>query len=456
MGLQAYPFSGGAVPSKLSTYLPRLVSMSASASLVDVRVPVPARQPRQPKRERITMLLENNPYPQDVRVRSEAESLARAGYRVTTVAPTDGSQPARERINGVDVVRFRLVDGSSGGRIGFLREYLVAAVALHVWAVRELWRGSNVLHIHNPPDILFPAGALYRLLGRRVVFDHHDLFPETIDVKFGPGLASRFAAMCQRITIATANHVIATNQSYAEVAYSAGKKADEVTMVRNGPPAGWMRLASKPRDGVLMQVRIAYLGAMSSQDGVDGLAAILTRLRGGSDPVDIRLIVIGDGDARPLLAADLAARGLTDCVTFTGRVAPDQVPSLLADVDICVDPAPATDVNKRSTMTKVAEYMALAKPVVAYDLLETRRTAEDAALLVPPGDVDGFASAIRLLARDPELRSRLAAAAHRRASSLTWQHSERALLQVYEVLCCADAHGTEAARPTRSRGIPLR
>jgi glycosyltransferase involved in cell wall biosynthesis len=380
------------------------------------------------------MLLENNPYPQDVRVRSEAESLARAGHSVIAIAPTDGSQPPRERINGVDVVRFRLADGSAGGRVGFLREYVVAAVALHVGAIRELWRGSSVLHIHNPPDILFPAGALYRLAGRRVVFDHHDLFPETIDVKFGPGVASRFAAACQRLTIAVANHVIATNASYAEVAQSSGKRADEVTVVRNGPPAAWTELPSITREGVLGEVRIAYLGAMSSQDGVDGLAPILAHLRAGEDPVDVHLLVIGDGDARAALEADLAARGLAERVTFTGRVAPDQVPRLLGDADICIDPAPATDVNERSTMTKVAEYMALGKPVVSYDLLETRRTAGDAALFVRPGDADGFADAIRLLARDPELRGRLAGAARERAGSLTWQHSERALLRAYETL----------------------
>src|ERR1700733_7658551 len=99
------------------------------------------------------MLLENNPYPQDVRVRSEAESLARAGHHVTVIAPTDGKQSGRERGNDVEVIRFRLPDGSTQGRLGFLHEYLVAGVMLHLGALRELRRGSTVLHIHNPPDV---------------------------------------------------------------------------------------------------------------------------------------------------------------------------------------------------------------------------------------------------------------------------------------------------------------
>ncbi|MGI8713985.1 MAG: glycosyltransferase family 4 protein [Solirubrobacteraceae bacterium] len=379
------------------------------------------------------MLLENNPYPQDVRVRAEAESLARAGHRVTVVAPRDRAQPRSERVGGVDVVRFALPDGSTRGAGGFALEYLVASVALHRAALRALLHGATVLHIHNPPDIFFPAGALYRLAGRRVIFDHHDLFPETVGVKFGAGPASRVASWCQRMTFAVADHVIATNESYAAVAREVGRKRrEQVTIVRNGPPAAWTSLAADGREGVLEQIRLAYLGAISSQDGVEGLAPVMARLCAGPDALDVRLTVIGDGDARPALEAALARNGVAERVTFTGWVAPARVPELLAAADLCVDPAPATDVNERSTMTKLAEYLALGKPVVAYDLLEARRTAGDAALLVPAGDVDAFAKAISELARDPALRHDFTRRARRRAiEELTWERSEQALFEAY-------------------------
>jgi glycosyltransferase involved in cell wall biosynthesis len=385
--------------------------------------------------ERITMLLENNPYPQDVRVRAEAESLAGAGHRVMVAAPRAAGQPRRERINGVDVIRFRHVDGSHRGAVGFVLEYLVAGLALHLAAMRELLRGSTVLHLHNPPDILFPAGALYRLAGRKAIFDHHDLFPETVQVKLGSRLAARLAAGCQRMTFAVANHVVATNESYAAVARVAGhKRPDQITVVRNGPPAAWTRMPVQQAQGVLARVHLVYLGAISSQDGVEGLAPVLARLRYCDDPIDARLTVIGDGDGRPALERAFAAHGVLDLVTFTGRVAAARVPGLLADADICVDPAPATDVNERSTMTKLAEYLALGKPVVAYDLLEARRTAAGAAVLVERGNVDAFAEAILQLARDPPMRMRMADKARRRATALTWEHSERALLGAYEGL----------------------
>jgi glycosyltransferase involved in cell wall biosynthesis len=283
---------------------------------------------------------------------------------------------------------------------------------------------------------LFPAGAVYRLAARKVVFDHHDLFPETIEVKLGSRSAARVAALCERLTYAVANHVIATNASYAERAMRRGRKSPaQVTIVRNGPPRAWTRSPLGPQaDGELHQVQLAYLGAISAQDGVDGLAPVLARLCGGSAPLDVRLTVIGDGDGVGALSRALAAHGVADRVEFAGRVAPGRVPELLRKADICVDPAPPTEVNERSTMVKLAEYLALGKPVVAYDLLEARRTAGDAALLVKRGDVDAFARAIAGLARDAELRGRLRVAARRRAATLTWEHSERALLGAYRAL----------------------
>lgn len=381
-------------------------------------------------RDRVVMLLENNPYPQDVRVRSEAESLAAAGYGVEVIAPRGHNQSRREEIRGVSVRRFRQIEADGRSLTGFLLEYLIAFMALHFGAIRSLLRGATIVHLHNPPDFLFTAAAIFRLARRRVIFDHHDLFPETVEAKFGRGLAARGARLCERLTFAVADHVIATNDSYAQIARTRGRKRPaEVTVVRNGPPEAWLRLPMSIRPGALGSIRLAYLGAISTQDGVDSLAPVLARLVSlGLDPT---LTVVGDGDAREQLEASLRRAGVAERVIITGWVAWEEVPGLLSASDVCVDPAPASEVNQRSTMIKIAEYLALGKPVVAYDLAETRRTSRDSAVLVPPADTERFAAAIAEIARDPTLRSRLATAARERAEQLVWTHSEKALLDAY-------------------------
>jgi glycosyltransferase involved in cell wall biosynthesis len=382
--------------------------------------------------QRITMLLENNPYPQDVRVRSEAQSLVAAGHRVEVIAPRLSGQRARERVDGVEVRRFHAIDGTGQGLAGLLLEYLVAIVALHLAALSALTRGSTVLHIHNPPDAFFLAGGMFRLAGRRVVFDHHDLGPELVEVKFRRSALVAAARISERLTFAAATHVLAANESHAAIALERGRKRpDEVTVVRNGPPASWTRLPLNVRPGRLSPIRLAYVGAVAEQDGVDALAEVLAALRDRTPPVPALLTVVGDGDGRPSLEAALARLGLAGCVTLTGWVKPERVPELLRDADVCVDPAPGTVLNQRSTMIKLAEYLALGKPVVAFDLLETRRTVADAAMLAPTGNMCAFAERIAMLAEDPELRRGLAQRARERAGELTWEHSEAALLAAY-------------------------
>lgn len=386
-------------------------------------------------RPRVVMLLENFWYPHDIRVRDEAESLAAAGYAVEVIAPRAPGQPLTERVGPVDVRRFRVFRPRTVSVIGFLSEYLVALPALHLYALRALFGGARVLHLHNPPDLLFPAGALYRLAGRCVVFDHHDLFPEMVRVKTANRRLEAAARIAERLTYAVADHVLATNESYSEIARTRGNKpARQVTVVRNAPPDSWLERPSAPRARSAddASVRLAYLGELSDHDGVDSLIRLLVQVRKrGLDP---HLTIIGDGDARPRLERAVALERIADRVTFTGWVGHDSVPELLEGVDVCVDPAPATEYNVRSTMTKIAEYLCVGRPIVAYDLVETRRTAGDSAVLIAPGDEGGFADAVVALARDPERCRYHSALARERARALSWSQSERALLEAYRRL----------------------
>ena len=401
--------------------------MSATRTHPDLRSrdrPVTAR-PR-----RIAMLLENNPYPQDVRVRNEAESLARAGHRVTVLAPRAAGQRRLERIDGVTVRRYRLPT-SGGSPAGFLLEYWVAHAQLFLRGALELLRGADVVHLHNPPDTLFPVGLLARALGRRVVFDHHDLFPELLADKFGPSPLVRIAAAAQRASLRSSNAVIVTNRSQAEIALARGvSRPERLTIVRNGPRRFTLARTADVRQGVLANPRLVFVGELDSQDGVLALPELLARpgLEGAT------LTLVGEGVARDALADCFHRAGMSERITFTGHVPHRRVPALIAGADVCIDPAPCTELNRSSTMIKVVEYLAAGRPVVAFDLAETRRTAGDAALYADCGDLDRFAALVNRIAEDDELRGRLAERARRRAKELVWEHSEEELIGAYERL----------------------
>jgi glycosyltransferase involved in cell wall biosynthesis len=376
------------------------------------------------------MLLENFTYPQDTRVRNEAECLACAGHAITVLAPRGEGQPASERIAGVEVRRYRTAWAGHSAR-SYLKEYAIAHARLLGGSLRALLGGARILHFHGPPDTLALIGLLARAAGGRVVYDMHDSAPELFAAKFGSSPALRPLRAAQDAAIRWADQVIVTNETQRELLCSRrAALGKSVTIVRNGPRITEFGEPFAPRAGNLTAPELVYVGTLDIQDGVLELADVMcTAAMQGA-----RLTIVGDGAAREQLAARCQQLGVGDRVTFTGRVAHERVAALTAQADICIDPAPGTELNHGSTMIKIAEYMACGRPTVAYDLRETRRTAGDCALYAPCGDIVAFAEQIQALAQDSEHRLGLGEMARARASKLTWDHSGQALLGVYAAL----------------------
>lgn len=389
------------------------------------------------RRLSVLMLLENNPYPHDIRVRREAEALVRAGHRVTVAAPRRGDQFKREIVHGVRVRRFRLREGS--GVKGLLLEYLIAHWALFLEAIRGLATGADVVHLHNPPDTLFPAGLLARALGRRVVYDHHDLTPELFADKFGHGPLVRVLSHAQRASARVANATLVTNRSQAAAVERACPSASErTTVVRNGPLSAALAQSAGIRPGSLDDPELVFVGTLESQDGVLEIPELLQAIDAQLGTERTRITIVGDGTARPELERRLAAiPSLAGRVRLTGRVPHEQVAGLIERADIAIDPAPGTPLNHQSTMIKIGEYLAAGCPTVAYRLMETEATGGDAVRYADCGDRQAFARAVAELARSEDLRREAAERSLARAPELVWERSAERLEHVYEELAAA-------------------
>jgi glycosyltransferase involved in cell wall biosynthesis len=238
----------------------------------------------------------------------------------------------------------------------------------------------------------------------------------------------------QRLSIRSAHAVLVTNESQHEVVTALGARPGSVVIVRNGPRRETLSPDGAVRGGSLSDPRLVFVGTLASQDGVEELPAIMSALIGDHELRGAHLTVVGDGPARESMMAAFRAAGLASAVDWKGWVAHREVPRLLATADVCLDPAPCTDVNHKSTMIKIMEYLAAGRPIVAYDLLETRRTAGDAALYAPCGDMAAFAAQVARSCEHPELRRELADKAALRAGRLVWEHAEAALLSAYSTL----------------------
>jgi glycosyltransferase involved in cell wall biosynthesis len=389
-------------------------------------------------KRRSLMLLGNNPFPQDERVAREAYSLVKAGYVVTVVCPRAAGQPRRECWRRVQVYRYRRPPDPQG-TLGYALEYVQATLAALGLSIRVAAGGGfDLLHAHNPPDTYWLLAALYKPFGKRFLYDHHDLSPEMYAARFSkrpsPALRSMLTLL-EKLSYRFADHVIATNESYRKVAIERGGMAPEqVTVVRNGPDLERVHPVDpdpelRARAGTIL----GYVGVMGYQDGLDHLLRALRHLVHDLGRTDMLAVLIGKGDARDEMQRLAHELELDQHVWFTGRISDEDLLRYLCTADICLDPDPSNPFTDRSTMIKMAEYMALGKPIVAFDLPEHRVTAEEAAVYVRPNDELEFARAIAALIDDPERRALMGAIGRERvAEKLQWDLSVPALIEAYE------------------------
>ncbi len=381
------------------------------------------------------LLVENASVPSDPRVWPECLTLLQAGWDITVICPRGHSRDthSNETVDGISIHRFTPAQHEGGFR-GYVAEYAKA-----LWEIRRLVRRLaarerfDVVHAATPPDFLLLAARGLRARGAATILDHHDLSPELFAAKFGPRpLARKALLVAERIGFRLADVVIAPNDSFRAVAIGrGGVRPENVFVVRNGPDPDVFRPV--PPDPGLREKAphlLGYVGLMGSQDGVieaiDALA-ILSRRRS-----DWHAIFVGEGDVLPEARARVEAAALQGFVTFLGFVSDRQrLVEIIASCDVCLSPEPRNALNESSTLIKVAEYMAVGRPVVAFDLRESIATAGAGAVFAADGE--GWATAIDELLDDPARRERMGAEGRARVvDRFSWSQSQPVLLAAYD------------------------
>lgn len=388
---------------------------------------------------RVLMIVENLPVPFDRRAWQEARALTRHGAEVTVICPAmKGYEARHEELEGVRILRHPMPFEARGGA-GYLVEYAVALF----WETALAWRawfrwGFDAIHLCNPPDLLFLVAAPFRLLGKRVLFDHHDINPELYEAKFGKrGLPWRALVLAERLTFMACHVSIATNESYRRIAVERGRMPPEhVHVVRSGPDLSRLKreapVAERRRGRSIL---IGYVGVIGQQEGIDHLLQALVTLRDELGFDDFHCTICGSGPALEDMRALATRLGLDGRVDFPGRVSDRELLEILNTADVCVNPDVWNPMNDKSTMNKIMEYMALGKPIVQYDLTEGRYSAGDASLYASPNDPRDFARCILDLVRDPGLRQRMGELGRRRVEeSLSWESEEPRLVAAYRDL----------------------
>jgi glycosyltransferase involved in cell wall biosynthesis len=395
------------------------------------------------------MLVENLPSPFDRRVWQEATTLRDAGYRVSIICPTGrGYNGKFEVVDGIHIHRYDL-PLEAAGALGYALEYAAALFWSFVLAWRVFFtRGFDVIHACNPPDLFFLIGGVFKPFGKKFLFDHHDLNPELYEAKFGRrDFFYRLMLRLERWTFRVADVSIATNESYRRIAIERGGMApDRVFVVRSGPSLDRMKI--RPADARLKCGReflVGYVGVMGKQEGIEYLLHAVRRIVFDLGRQDVHFGLVGDGTSLQAMKTLAGELGIAAFVTFTGRVPDDEMLAMLNTADVCVNPDVANEMNDKSTMNKIMEYMALGKPSVQFDLAEGRVSAQESSLYARPNDSIDLADKILELLGDASMRARMGAAGRQRVlTELAWEHEVPKLLAAYKLVLAEEETAPDA------------
>lgn len=393
------------------------------------------RESRPLEGRKILIIVENLPLPFDRRVWHECRTLTAAGAEVAVICPKGkGYEDSYEFIDGVHIYRHPLPLDAKGAS-GYLIEYSAALWHEMRLAIRVARRhGFDTIQACNPPDLMFLVALPFKWMGKRFIFDHHDINPELYEAKFGRrGFFWRLMVRLERWTFKAADVVISTNNSYRDIALTRGSKdPQDVFVVRSGPDLSRLTVMEPNptwRNG--RKHMVGYVGVMGDQEGIDLLLEAAREIVFDHDG-DVQFVLVGGGPALEDLKALTRKLNLTEHVTFTGRAPDADLFEVLSTADVCVNPDRVNPMNDNSTMNKILEYMAFSKPIVQFEVKEGRFSAQDSSLYAKPDDTHDMAMKILSLLDDPARCEEMGRSGRARIEGeLSWDHQVDTLIAAY-------------------------
>ena len=311
-------------------------------------------------------------YPADPRPRRAAEALLKEGMTVDLICLADEKSPKRESISGLTISRIP-IQHHRRGKLSYAYQYSAFILASAVlFALRSLKRRYDLIYVHNMPDILVLSALVPKALGAKVILDQHDPMPELMMTIFNLDQTSssvRLLGWLEKWSMARVHLVITVNIACRRIFGCRSCPPEKVGVVMNAPdgeifPFRAARLDSSPNHDPSKRFVMMYHGSLVERNGLDLAVDALARVRATIPNAELR--ICGRSTAFLEQVMDrVQQKGLSDCVQYLG---PKSLEKLVREIELCdVGVIPNhrnafTDIN---TPTRIFEYLALGKPVIA-------------------------------------------------------------------------------------------
>jgi len=388
-------------------------------------------------RNHVLFVVENNQVPQDTRVWLEARALKEEGFDVSVVCPNiKKEKESHKRLDSIEIFQYNsFFEGASV--FGLLLEYLLSSYSIFRYAIKiYIKKPFHIVHLANPPDFLALIFLPFKLLGVKIVFDHHDLCPELFIEKFNKkNPLYKMVVFFERFSYKLADVIITTNNSVKRVGIERDKtEGEKMYVVRNGPDLSVVHPYPAIKDlREESKYLIGYVGRIDKQDYLPKLVNSIEYMVNSRGFTDFKVLIIGDGTERESVERIVIDEKLGGYFIFYGsEYNKEKLFSLLSSVDVCVEPRRESAISSKSTSIKIMEYMAIGKPMVQYKGVEGKFSAGEASLYIENNDEYAFGDAIIYLLKNEERRKEMGKFGMKRVRKyLLWDIQRSILLKIY-------------------------
>ena len=378
-------------------------------------------------------------FPEDPRPRRALEALLDEGMHVDLICLAEAHPAGLEERDRLTIRRIPLAH-TRGGFAQYAYNYLafILLSAFHLsWGLRQ--GRYHLVHVHNMPDVLVFSALIPKLFGARVILDQHDPMPELMTTIFGfreDSLPVKAMKFFEWLSLGFADAVITVNIACQRIFSRRGCPPGKISIVMNAPdekifPVTPARATTPDPEQPFV---IMYHGSIVERNGLDLAVEALALLGDLRSQIELRVYGKENAFLRSVQAR-AAELGVASQLSFQGSKRVDDLPAEIQQCDLGVIPNQKNAFTDINTPTRIFEYLAMGKPVIAPRTSGiTDYFDADSLYFFEPGNAQDLAATLRRAILDPAERKRLAEQGQRIFSRHTWSREREVLLGLVDRL----------------------
>ena len=385
---------------------------------------------------RVLMVLFDNYYPKDPRVRKEIKALVKEGYKIMVIARRGEGEKKRENLNA-EIVRVEFPLMRKGGVLHAILYYGFARHSALYWIFKLRGWKPHAIHVHDLPAALSSLVAA-KLMRLPLIVDMHEDWPELmLFYSKGRSLLSKVLTypmylalkIEERILLKLADGIITVSEEFKDLLIKRGADPDKVTVVHNTLDLEEMKsLGDVPVPELEGDLKLVYVGGLGPHRDLETVIRGVKLLR--DEGVDAFLYLVGDGFHRRRLEELTLELGLEDRIHFTGWLPFKEAMGYIKASDLGISPLVDYPEAHISFPNKIQQYMYFSKPLLVADVRSLSRIVRECGcgFTYRPGDPHSFKDSVLNHLRELD---KLGSSGRKFLERFNWTHSSRNLINLY-------------------------